>query len=69
MSHQKNPGEFTRHYFKAMSNAPKTTWEPLEEYIPDQELIGYALFFDTVFPGYKAFADEITAEGKYYRGT
>ena len=35
----------------------------MEEYISDEELLGHIAFFDTVFPKYEMFMDEITAEG------
>ena len=54
--------EFLIRYFNALSGVTKTR-EILEEYITDQELIEHILFFDTVFPKYELFADEITAEG------
>ena len=34
-----------------------------KEYLADEELINHIIFFDTVFPKYEMFIDEITAEG------
>ena len=39
------------------------TRELLEEYITDNELIGHILFFESVFPNYEIFTDEMMAEG------
>jgi predicted ester cyclase len=39
------------------------TRELLEEYITDEELIGHILFFESVFPNYEIFTDEMLAEG------
>ena len=49
-------------YFNAISGVKKTR-ELLEKYISDKHLIEHIEFFDTVFPAYEIFADEITAEG------
>lgn len=54
--------EFIIRYFNALSGVIKTR-ELLEEYITDEELMGHIAFFDTVFPKYEMFADEMTAEG------
>ena len=53
--------EFIIRYFNALSGVTKTR-ELLEQYITDEELIGHAIFFDTVFPNYEIIADEMTAE-------
>ena len=54
--------EFIIRYFNAMAGAVVTR-ELLEEYITDEELIGHILFFESVFPKYEIFADELLAEG------
>ena len=59
--HRQNK-EFIIRYFNAMAGAVVTR-ELLEEYITDEELIGHILFFESVFPNYEIFADEILAEG------
>jgi hypothetical protein len=53
---------FIIRYFNAFSGVIKTR-EMMEEYITDEELIGHGVFFESVFPKYDLFADEITAEG------
>lgn len=59
--HRQNK-EFIIRYFNAMAGA-KVTRELLEEYITDEELIGHILFFESVFPNYEIFVDEMLAEG------
>lgn len=49
-------------YFNAISGVKKTP-ELVGQYTTDQELINHISFFDTAFPKYKMYADEITAEG------
>ena len=49
-------------YFNAISGVKKTR-PLLEKYITDIHLIEHIEFFDSVFPAYELFADEITAEG------
>ena len=58
---QKNK-EFILSYFNAMRGAKKSR-PLLEKYISDTHLIEHIEFFDTVFPMYEVFPDEITAEG------
>ena len=58
---QKNK-EFILSYFNAMRGAKKTR-ALMEKYIADTHLIEHIEFFDTVFPMYEVFPDEITAEG------
>ena len=41
----------------------KKTRALMEKYIADTHLIEHIEFFDTVFPMYEVFPDEITAEG------
>jgi predicted ester cyclase len=62
MDQVKQNKEFIIRYFNALSGKVKTR-KLMEEFITDEELIGHAEFFDSVFPKYEVFADEITAEG------
>ncbi len=62
MDQQKKNTEFVIRYISALSGVTKTR-ELMEEYLADEELINHIIFFDTVFPKYEMFADEITAEG------
>ncbi len=62
MEQQKQNTEFVIRYITALSGVTKTR-ELMEEYLADEELINHIIFFDTVFPKYEMFADEITAEG------
>jgi predicted ester cyclase len=62
MEQHKQNKEFIIRYFNAVSGFFKTR-ELLEQYTTDEELIGHIAFFDTVFPQYEIFADEMTAEG------
>jgi predicted ester cyclase len=59
--HRKNK-EFIIRYFNAMAGA-KVSRELLEQYITDEELIGHIMFFESVFPNYEIFIDEMLAEG------
>ncbi|MEI7662918.1 MAG: ester cyclase [Bacteroidota bacterium] len=54
--------EFIIRYINALSGVAKTR-ELMLEYINDEQLLGHIAFFDTVFPKYEMFMDEITAEG------
>jgi predicted ester cyclase len=62
MDQVKQNKEFVIRYFNALSGKDKTR-AVMEEYITDEELIGHVEFFESVFPKYDIFADEITAEG------
>ena len=62
MGQQNKNKEFIIRYFNAISGVAKTK-ELLEEFTTDEELMNHIAFFDTVFPKYEMFADEITAEG------
>ena len=62
MDQQKENKEFVIRYLNALSGVTKTR-EIMDEYLADEELINHIIFFDTVFPKYEMFADEITAEG------
>ena|SRR5688500_6575624 len=58
---QKNK-EFIIRYFNAVSGVLKPR-HMLEKYTNDEVLIEHILFFDSAFPAYEIFADEMTAEG------
>ena len=60
-SPQKNK-ELVIEYFNAVSGVKKTR-RALEKYLSDNHLIEHIEFFDTVFPAYEIFADQMTAEG------
>jgi hypothetical protein len=62
MDQVKQNKEFVIRYLNAMCGVVKTR-KLMEEYITDEELIGHIEFFESVFPKYDVFADEITAEG------
>jgi predicted ester cyclase len=62
MEQQKQNKEFISRYFNALSGVTKTS-ELVKKYVTDEELIGHIAFFDTAFPKYELFADEMTAEG------
>ena len=62
MEQQKKNKEFIIRYFNAISGVPKTK-ELLEEYIADTELIEHIIFFESAFPKYELYVDEMTAEG------
>ena len=49
-------------YFNAVSGVKKTR-QLMEKYVSDQHLIEHIEFFDSVFPAYEIFADEMVAEG------
>ena len=58
---QKNK-ELVIEYYNAVSGVKKTR-KLMEKYVSHNHLIEHIEFFDTVFPAYEIFADEITAEG------
>lgn len=62
MNQIKQNKELVIRYFNAISGNVKTR-VLIEEFITDEELIGHVQFFETVFPKYEMFADEMTAEG------
>jgi predicted ester cyclase len=62
MEQQNQNKEFITRYFKALHVGVSKTKELLEKYIADQELLQHIAFFESVFPGYEIFADEMTAE-------
>ena len=49
-------------YFNAVSGVKKTR-QLMEKYVSDQHLIEHIEFFDSVFPAYELYADEMLAEG------
>ncbi len=53
---------FILEYFNVLSRHVKTP-EICDQYMTDEVLKEHILFFDTIFPGYLVFADEMTAEG------
>jgi predicted ester cyclase len=63
MDQTKKNKEFLIRYFNAMATASEIKRELLETYISDEELIEHILFFESVFPSYKVFTDEMIAEG------
>jgi predicted ester cyclase len=62
MEQQRQNKEFIIRYLNVLSGETKTR-EIMEQYMTDEELLGHILFFDSVFPKYEMFADELTAEG------
>ncbi len=62
MKSQQSTKEFIVEYINAMMAAEKTP-ELCDKYMTDGHLKEHILFFDTIFPGYEVFADEMIAEG------
>jgi predicted ester cyclase len=62
MEQQKKNKEFVIRYFNAISGVTKTR-ELSQQFMTDEELIEHIAFFDSVFPKYELFADEMIAEG------
>jgi predicted ester cyclase len=62
MEQQRQNKEFIIRYLNVLSGETKTR-EIMEQYMTDEELLGHILFFDSVFPKYEMFADELTSEG------
>ncbi len=62
MGQEKKNKEFVIRYLNALSGVTKTR-DIMAEYLDDEELVNHAIFFESVFPKYEMFADEITAEG------
>jgi predicted ester cyclase len=62
MEQQRQNKEFIIRYLNVLSGETKTR-EIMEKYMTDEELLGHILFFDSVFPKYEMYADELTAEG------
>jgi len=63
MDQQQKNKEFIINYFNALASADSKPRELLEKYMTDEALIGHIEFFETAFPHYEVFADEMTAEG------
>ena len=55
--------EFIIRYYNAISGVIKTK-ELLDKFITDEHLLDHIAFFDSAFPKYEIFADELTAEDK-----
>ena len=62
MEQQSKNKEFIINYLNALGGVPKTR-ELMEKYISDEALIGHKEFFETAFPCYEVYIDEMTAEG------
>lgn len=62
MEQLKKNKEFVIRYFNAISSVTKTR-ELSQQFMTDEELIEHIAFFDSVFPKYELFADEMIAEG------
>lgn len=63
MEQQRKNKEFIINYLTAVGGVEKTK-ELLEKYITDEALIRHIEVFETAFPKYDLFIDEMTAEGK-----
>ena len=63
MDQQRKNKEFIINYLTAVSGVKKTK-ALLEKYITDEALISHIEVFETAFPEYDLFIDEMTAEGK-----
>ena len=61
MEQQKKNKEFIIRYFNTFSGVAKPL-ELVREFTTDEELLKHVAFFETVFPKYEIFADEMTAE-------
>ena len=62
MSLQKENKEFIIRYLNALSGKPKTLADS-DKWMSDQHLKEHIHFFESIFPSYEVFADEMTAEG------
>ena len=62
MEQQRKNKEFVLRYFNAISRVTKTR-ELSRQFMTDEELIEHIAFFESVFPKYEVFADEMIAEG------
>lgn len=61
MEQQKKNKEFIVRYFNAVSGVEKTS-ELMKQFTTDEELIQHVAFFESVFPKYSIYADEMVAE-------
>ncbi len=59
---QRDNKEFVLRYFNALSGVVKTA-ELCDTWINDEKLTEHIMFFESTFPRYEVFADEMTAEG------
>ncbi len=62
MEQQKKNKEFIIRYFNAISGVTKTP-EIMKNFTMDEELMQHINFFESVFPKYELFAEEMIAEG------
>jgi SnoaL-like polyketide cyclase len=62
MEQQQKNKEFIINYFNAFSGVPKTR-ALLEKYMTDEALISHIEFFETAFPLYEGYIDEMMADG------
>ncbi len=62
MEQHKQNKAFIIRYFNALSGTPKTK-ELVDEFVTDPALMDHINFFETAFPQYEVFMDELTAEG------
>lgn len=60
MNKQAENNEFLLRYFHAMNGKPKDA-DTRDQFMTDHELKEHILFFDTIFPEYEIYADEMTA--------
>ena len=62
MDQAKKNKEFIISYFNSLGGVPKTR-ESMAQFMDDPALVEHILFFESVFPCYEVFADEMMAEG------
>ena len=62
MDSLKKNKEFIIRYFNAISGQDKTP-EQIDQFVQDAKLKGHIQFFESTFPRYELFIDEMTAEG------
>lgn len=62
MEQQKKNKEFVIRYFNALSGEIKSR-ELCRQFMTDEELMEHIGFFDSVFPRYELFVDDMIAEG------
>jgi predicted ester cyclase len=62
MNQAKENKAFVLDYFNAVSGIEKTR-ESLAQWVLDPVLIEHKLFFESAFPKYEVFAEEMTSEG------
>ncbi len=63
MEQQNKNKEFIINYLNALATGTPKTRAFLEQFMTDEALIGHIEYFETVFPGYEVYVDEMTAEG------